>query len=335
MDSIDGGAGGAGGDGGGNVGGAADFLGDGAQAGGGDGGAAGGAADGAGAGAGGGTGGGADGAAAAGGDGAGGDPQWFADLSGETGEGESASNLDWVKSKGFKSQDDIVKSLRSAEKRLHEGGGIKVPGDDAKPEDIAAYRTAIGVPEKPDGYALPAPKDAAGNPIEINTAVMERVTQAAHKHGIPKASLDAVLEDLVAADVADHDTLVKDRQAKAGEHVKGWGDDREAKLAQVNAAAKEAGFTREDMEYLRGLPSGPGKVLDHLAKHGANFSEDSLVRGESRTFGMTSAQAQKEIDAIKADSSLLDKALVPGTAENARYNRALEALGAAADKVEA
>jgi hypothetical protein len=43
-------------------------------------------------------------------------------------------------------------SFRELESRFSEGGLIKIPGKDAKPEEIAAYHKAIGVPDKPEDY---------------------------------------------------------------------------------------------------------------------------------------------------------------------------------------
>ena len=37
-------------------------------------------------------------------------------------------------------------------------GMIRVPGDDAKPEDVAAFRKALGVPDDPTGYGLVKPE---------------------------------------------------------------------------------------------------------------------------------------------------------------------------------
>ena len=41
---------------------------------------------------------------------------------------------------------------REAETKLTSGGLIKVPGKDAKPEEIAEYHKSLGVPEKPEDY---------------------------------------------------------------------------------------------------------------------------------------------------------------------------------------
>src|SRR5690349_19557991 len=92
-----------------------------------------------------------------GGDAGAGDPEFYAALSGEAGEGETASNRDYVKAKGFKDLDGLVKAYRSAEKGLHDSGRVKVPGEGASEAEIAEFHKAIGVPDDPKGYTVPEP----------------------------------------------------------------------------------------------------------------------------------------------------------------------------------
>lgn len=259
-----------------------------------------------------------------------GEPDFYGLLSAEVGEGESASNRDVVKAKGWKSIDDVVKGYRSAERALRDGGRVKPPTEGASDDEIAAYHRAIGVPEKVDGYSVPEVKGADGNPVPLNTPFVDRVLASALKHGAPKSAIDAILKDEIEAQVAEHDAQIAAVTKAAGDHVKSWGADKDARLAQVNAAAKDAGLSQQDMSYLRGMPSGPGKMLDMLAKMGSHFSEDSLVGGDRKAFGMDATTAQAELDAIKADRELAAKARVPGTAENARWTRAMNAVKAAA-----
>lgn len=305
-----------------------DLLGPGSEAGaGGAGDAAGGGGE---AGAGGGDqGGGGDGGQA---DGESADAAWLETFSAETGEGESASLRDWVKSTGVKDASALAKIARDNQRALRDSGRVKVPGEGASAEEIASYHKAIGVPEDPKGYTVPEIKGADGNPVALNTPFVDRVIGAAHKHGIPKTAMDALLAEEVAAQVAEHDAAVAALTKAAGDHVKSWGADKDARLAQVNAAAKEAGLSRQDMEYLRGMPSGPGKMLDMLAKFGTNFSEDALIGGERKQFGVNAAEAQKELDAIKADPELVRKARIPGSAENQRWNRLQKAAAAGVAK---
>lgn len=263
----------------------------------------------------------------AGGEGAGAD--FLGQFSAEAGEGESASNRDYIQSKGFKDLDGLVKAYRGAEKALHDTGRIKVPGEGATEQEIAEYRTATGVPEKPEDYARPEFKDADGKAIAYNSELTDRIFAAAHKIGLPKEAAERLVKGEIEQQIADFDAGLRGVQDAANEHVKGWGENREAMMAQVNAALKDLGFSRDDVQHMRMMPSGVGKFLDAMAKVGSNFSEDTLIKGDRKQFGQKPAEAQKEIDAMRADPATLDKMTVPGTPENKRYNRLLAAAGAA------
>lgn len=284
-----------------------------------------------------GAGGGDGGASAAAGDeGAGAEsgqePAFFANLSREVRDGESASDYDWAKASGIKDEASLARIARDNQKALRDSGRVKVPAEGASAEEIKAFHTAIGVPDDPSGYTVPEIKGADGKPVPLNTELIDRITKAAHEGGAPKGAIEHVLKTEIEHQLAEHDAHVKQVQDKANAHIKGWGEEREAKLAQVNAAAKEAGLTPQDMEYLRGLPSGPEKMLDALAKFGTNFSEARLIQGEKQRFGIDAESAQKEIDQIVADPERRDKAMTPGTAEYERYQRLNDAVGAAADR---
>lgn len=253
-------------------------------------------------------------------------PDWYGNLSAETAEGETASNRDYVQAKGFKDIDGLVKAYRHAEKGLHESGRIKVPGEGATAQEVAEYRAAIGVPDKPEGYAVPEFKDAAGNPIPINTALTERIFAKAHELGGPKGLVEQLVASEVQAQIEEYDAAVKELQAEANAHIAKWGPEKEAGITQVNAALKELGFSREDVDHMRAMPGGVGKFLDAMRKVGSNFTEDTLIKGDRSTFGMTPEAAQTELDTMKADKATAGKIMVPGSPERQRYERLLSVL---------
>lgn len=248
----------------------------------------------------------------------------------ETGEGESASLQDWVKATGVKDAATLAKIARDNQRALRESGRIKVPGEGATAQEIAEYRAAIGVPDAPTGYQVREFKDGAGNPIPVNTALTERIFAKAHELGGPKALVEQLVASEIEAQIAEHDAAVKQLQADAQKHVATWGAEKEQGIAQVNAALKELGFSREDVDHMRAMPSGVGKFLDAMRKVGSNFTEDTLIRGDRRSFGMTAEQARSEIDAMKADRSIADKVMIAGTPENQKWNRLNAVLAEAA-----
>jgi len=74
-------------------------------------------------------------------------------------------------------------------------GMIKIPGENATPEEIVAYRQSLGVPETADGYELAIPEgDKDGYEV-----IAREVRAAAHEAGIAPSKLSAVWGKVVTA----------------------------------------------------------------------------------------------------------------------------------------
>ncbi len=280
----------------------------------------------------GGAGGAASEAGGSGGDGGGGgsDPEWYGNLSADA-DGENASNRDWIKAKGFKDLDGVTKALRSAEQAIHDSGRVKIPGEGASEEEVAAFRKTIGVPDDAKGYELPQPKGEDGEPVPLNTAMLERVAAAAHKAGIPKGALEAVLSEEVQAQLDEHNAQESEISQRAAAHVKKWGKEADDKLAAVDNALSALGLNKEKSLAIRAA-IGPEEALDMFARLGAGLSEDRMVGGDKRRFGISASEAQAEMDKLKTDGEFQKKVMVPGSAENLRWKRLQDAVGAEADR---
>lgn len=283
-------------------GGAADLLGAGAApAGGGDGGA--------------GDQGGGDGGFSDGGGDQGGDPAFYELLSAEGGDAANPSNRDWAKSAGVKDPDQAIKMLRDNMKAARAEGKFTVPGADAKPEDIAAFRTAIGVPDKPDGYEIKGPEG-----VPLNAPLIAKLAESAVKHGAPKGAFEGLVSDFIAAQLDEAATAAEALDDEAAAWVKEQGAGSTAKLAAVDTAARALGLSRDDMTGLR-QALGPKRALDLLAKLGDGMAEDTLITGGKGRFGVTGAEAQAEIDRLKTDPEFQKKVMVKGSPESERWNR--------------
>ena len=126
-----------------------------------------------------------------GGDG-GADPDWYNEISAESGQDGTPALRDWLKSAGIKDLDGLAKVARDNQKALRESGRVKIPGEGASEAEVSEWRKAIGVPDEPSGYRLPEFKDADGNPIEMNDDLLTVLADSAHKAGLPKAAYEAV-----------------------------------------------------------------------------------------------------------------------------------------------
>lgn len=273
------------------------------------------------------------GAGASGEGGGGGDqvPEWFGQISDKPGEGETASNRDWLSSKGFKDLDTLVKSYREAETAIRAGNKVKLPGADAKPEEISAFRTAIGVPEKADGYEIAAIPNGKFDPskpegpdnlknIPMNEPLVAALRESAIKHGAPKGAFEGLFGDFVRLQLEEAAAQSAKQDALAADWMKAQGPKADEQLAHVNAAARSLGFSKADMAGLRnGL--GADRALTILAKLGAGMAEDVMLTGGSNRFGVSGAEAQVEIDKLKGDADFQAKVKIKDSPERARWDR--------------
>lgn len=253
-------------------------------------------------------------------------PDWFEKVSAQAGEGETASNRDWLQAKGVKDLDGLTKIARDTEKALRENGRVKVPGDGAKPEEVAAFRAAIGVPDKVDGYEVKGPEG-----VPLNEPLIKSLTESALKHGAPKGAFEGLVGDFIQAQLDEAKQLEDRQMSEMKDKLAEWGGKKDANLAHIDAAARALGFNRDDMTWFRSMPGGAGRALDLLAKLGSGMAEDTLITGGKGRFGVTGAEAKTALEAMKADPEISRKILVKGSPERIRYDR----LNAAVSEFEA
>lgn len=258
------------------------------------------------------------------------DPDWYQSLSADAGESD-ASNRDWVKALGVKDLDGLAKIARDNQKAVRDSGRIKVPGEGATPEEIAGFHKAIGVPDSPEGYEFTPPVGDDGEPLPLDMGLLNPLAKSAHERGLPKAAFEGLVSDFIQLQLDQAAAIDSTAQAEAQRVVKSWGADADEKLAAVNRAASALGITSEEMIALRNA-WGSDKALNRLARLGAGLGEDVMLVGERQRFGVSAAEAQAELDRMKADKDLAAKAMVPGTPENIRWKRLQDAVAANAQR---
>ena len=82
---------------------------------------------------------------------------------------------------------------REMEGKFTSGGLIKVPGKDAKPEEVAAFHKALGVPEKPEDYLKDVTLENGAVIGAADKPMLEGFAGAMHKAGAPPAVVNAAL----------------------------------------------------------------------------------------------------------------------------------------------
>jgi hypothetical protein len=121
----------------------------------------------------------------------------------------------------------IYGTARELEARFSEGGLIKVPGKDAKPEDIAAFNKALGVPEKVEDYFTDLKLDNGAVLGDADKPIAEGFATAVHEVGATPAVVNRALswyfnhmEQVASAEAEADDTFRSEAQATLREE---WG----------------------------------------------------------------------------------------------------------------
>ena len=145
----------------------------------------------------------------------------------------------------FKSVQDLAKSYTNLEKRLGKAAtAVLVPGENATPEEKAAYRKAIGAFETVDEYAKLQPESLPEG-VEWNADLAKPVLDLAHKYGIPAAAVKEYLELRVQQEAGRTQVIGAEiqRQVDEGrqELQKKWGDSFQSNLDKAALAVKAHG----------------------------------------------------------------------------------------------
>jgi hypothetical protein len=268
-----------------------------------------------------------------------GDPEWLGQFSADGGDADNPSHRDWLKAKGFKTVDDLAKSYREAEHALRNGSKLTVPGENAKPEEIAAFNKAIGVPEKPEGYEVKLPDGVTAELLDMD--LINSLKAKAHASGTPAKAFGELVNGVIQDQL---DTLEKMKVAENGsrdEVLKEWGAAKDAKMADVQNAMRALNLNATDVSAMQrgfalqyGEP-GSRKTLELLQKLGAGLAEDTLLGGDGpRRFGVTGEQAQAEINKLIVDKDFQSKLTAKDPDAVARWTRLNGAVAADRDRKE-
>ncbi len=167
-------------------------------------------------------------------------------------EGETASD-DWrtgiedaelrrVAGK-FDSPAEALRAYASLERRL--GRSVVMPGKDADPEEIAAFRRRLGVPERPEDYPLALPENGDAEPDPAEQELRAGFLAAMHEAGatpeVVQRALDwyhATLEAGASARAAEGERLRAEAEA---ELARAWGGDYQRNLTLARRAARDFG----------------------------------------------------------------------------------------------
>lgn len=195
----------------------------------------------------------------------------------------------------FQEPGALAKSYVELEKKIGQRG-VQVPGEGATPEQVAEFHRALGVPEKPDDYAIAAPE---GIPAEVWSDDTAKAFQAkAHALGLTPQQAKGLAEWYArdAADAMTRYTAGIEPDGRPMDEVlrSEWGPQTDRKVDMAKRAASQFG----DEAALKALETkiGGAALVKMFAKIGEAMAEDLPAgMGGPRVAAMSPKQEREKL----------------------------------------
>lgn len=171
----------------------------------------------------------------------------------------------------YKTVTDLAKALHNANGLI--GKKTLVPGEKSTPEEISAYRQALGIPEKIEDYDIKPDEIPEG--LGWNEDNARRFATLGHRHNIPPAAMKALVSEYGAIRLAEMDIMAQEldhrRQAGIEDLKRTWGDDYTRNLTTAQQAARYAGVNADSAGF-----SDP-EVVKGFVRLASMLSDDKLT----------------------------------------------------------
>ncbi len=185
----------------------------------------------------------------------------------------------------YKSVPDMAKALANANQLI--GKKLGVPNEKSSPEEVAAYRKALGIPDTLDDYKF-AP-DALPEGMEWSDEFSRPFAEIAHRHNIPPGAMKALANQFSVYEKFKVEAIQGAYEKQRTEAVqtlqKEWGGEFAKNIGIAKQAAKMAGVDANshgfsDPEVVRGFVRLAGMMGEDRVGRGAT-SVDFLA-GKAR-----------------------------------------------------
>jgi hypothetical protein len=155
----------------------------------------------------------------------------------------------------FKSVQDLAKSYTNLEKRLGKAAtAVLVPGENATPEEKAAYRKAIGAFETVDEYAKLQPESLPEG-VAWNADLARPVLELAHEYSIPAEAVKKYLALRVQQEAGRTEVIGAELQKQLDDGTallqKEWGTNYGSNIQRVAQAVRMVGLDPDTTPGLR------------------------------------------------------------------------------------
>jgi hypothetical protein len=146
-------------------------------------------------------------------------------------------------------------------------GMVRIPTEQSTPEEKSAFLKSIGVPDKPENYALPK----LGDGVTVDPGLEKWFRETGHKHGLTGNQFSALVADYTALEQQQLQQSVSALQAHYGDK---YGD-------AVKAANAALGKLPKDMQDIVNK-SRDVTVFYVLEQFGRLLGEDAFPLGDQK-----------------------------------------------------
>ena len=189
----------------------------------------------------------------------------------------------------YKSVPDMAKALANANALI--GKKLGVPNEKSSPEEVSAFRRAMGVPESLEEYKF-AP-DALPEGMTWSDEFAKPFAEVAHKHNIPPGAMKELANQFANYErhkfEAIQATYEKQRTEAVQTLQKEWGGEFNKNIGLAKQAAKMAGVDANSHGF-----SDP-EVVRGFVRMAHMMSEDRVGRSMGGTEFLTGAARAKDI----------------------------------------
>lgn len=202
----------------------------------------------------------------------------------------------------------VVDMALNLEKKLGLANPVEAPVAGEMGAWLKTNAGAIGVPEKPEDYAVPDVKLPEG--MEMDTALVEKARAFAHERNIPRDLFAEfagfVMQDRVAQFEAAGEAAATTKETLMKELRDEWKGDFDKNIETARLAARHLAESDDVINQLD-ADMGSAALVRHYAKLGGMLGEGTIALGESSGSAGAVLEAQGEIDRLRTDTDFMER----------------------------
>ena len=196
----------------------------------------------------------------------------------------------------YKDLPGLIKVAEDSRRQLSQrmDGYIKVPGEDAPDEEVAAYRERMGIPEAHDDYEFSLPEGVAiPNGMEVTAERQEAFAEFAHEAGLSQEQADRAFGFILENELRDYEQMQGEQQqllaADRNELQEVWGRDYESRMHDARRIASSYGIDPSDP--VLEMP----RIAMAFAAIASSISESKLTNVPTQNSTLSYASQAKDI----------------------------------------